>query len=504
MFCSCSCSLRSLRPTSLDWDWRGRRKPRRDFGSLAAAGNHGDGMFKRLRVRSPLVKRSPAPVCEEPPENVYHRPHFLHQSPGETSQNSDQMTRPVLFPPRNKNLPWCTGYAEVINAGKSLSNEDQATCRPVILKKRTSIDEDWVFLCQNEDKQTQEIMATYWGLFDGHGGPTAAIQASKHLHHCIKDQLEDIFDIIGNPTAASPPMRLGEQNGNGSQTSYSKEKKICVESVVKGALEIAFKKCDEQIGVYLASHNQTGGCTALVVLHFQGKFFVASAGDSRAIVVQQNDVLPLSNEFTAITERQRIQHLAFLKPDLLGEEFSRYEFPRRVKRNDVGKKILYRDYFMSGWGYKTAEEDDLKYPVVHGDGRQTRVMGTIAVTRGLGDHKLMVHDTDLCIKPFLSCIPEVTVFDLEQEEFGLNDVLIMATDGLWDVMSNTDVADAVKNFLEDQKHEARRYTMLAQYLVVKARGFPFNNNWTLEDGSFASYDDISVFVIPLHNQGGTA
>ncbi|XP_051873949.1 protein phosphatase 1M-like [Pristis pectinata] len=458
-------------------------------------------MLKRLRARNPPVKRSPAPVCEEPPDNVYCRPHFLHQT-GETIL--DQTVRPILFPPRNKKLPWSTGYAEVVNAGKSIVNEDQATCRPIILKKRVNIDEDWVFLCPSEDTQNQEIMATYWGLFDGHGGPVAAIQASKHLHHCIREQLEEIFDVISKPVSVLPPIHLGEQKGNESETSYAREKKICIENVVRGAVEIAFKKCDELIGHYQASHNETGGCTALVTLHLQGKFYVASAGDSRAIVVQKNDVTPLSNEFTAFTERQRIQHLAFLKPELLGKEFSRYEFPRRVKRNDIGKKILYRDYFMSGWGYKTAEEDDLKYPLVHGDGRQTRVMDTIAVTRGLGDHQLMVYDTDLHIKPFLSCIPEVTVFDLGQHKFEQNDVLIMATDGLWDVMSNQDVADTTKKFLEDHKHESRRYTMLAQYLVLKARGIPYNNDWTLEDGSFASPDDISVFVIPLYNLGGTA
>lgn len=34
-------------------------------------------------------------------------------------------------------------------------------------------------------------------------------------------------------------------------------------------------------------------------------------------------------------------------------------------------------------------------------------MATIGVTRGLGDHDLKVHGTDISIKPFLSCSPEV-------------------------------------------------------------------------------------------------
>uniref|UniRef100_UPI00398E73B9 protein phosphatase 1M-like n=1 Tax=Pristiophorus japonicus TaxID=55135 RepID=UPI00398E73B9 len=464
-------------------------------------------MFGRLsRGIAPGTKsrQTVASANREPSETLYCRPHFLHQTPGEGSQAVEQRARLVLVPPRSKKLPWSTGYAEVINAGKSAFNEDQATCRPIILRKTVDNDEQWVLMCPKEDTSDQGVLATYWGLFDGHGGPVAAIQASEHLHHCIKEQLEEILDVIGGPSNVPPPLHLEGHKGKQTEANYALEKRICIENLVKGAVEKAFKNCDELIGHYQASRNQAGGCTALVVLHLQGKFYVASAGDSRAIIVQKDDILQLSNEFTAVTERQRIQYLAFLKPELLGDEFSRYEFPRRVKRNDIGKKILYRDYFMSGWGYKTAEDDDLKYPVVHGDGRQTRVMGTIAVTRGLGDHRLKVYDTDLPIKPFLSCIPEVTIFDLGQHEFGQSDVLIMATDGLWDVMSNRDVADITDRFLEDQKHDPRRYTMLARCLVHQARGTLQGNDWKLEDGSYASFDDISVFVIPLHNIGGTA
>lgn len=34
-------------------------------------------------------------------------------------------------------------------------------------------------------------------------------------------------------------------------------------------------------------------------------------------------------------------------------------------------------------------------------------MATIGVTRGLGDHDLKVHDSNIYIKPFLSSAPEV-------------------------------------------------------------------------------------------------
>lgn len=39
---------------------------------------------------------------------------------------------------------------------------------------------------------------------------------------------------------------------------------------------------------------------------------------------------------------------------------------------------------------------------------QARVMATIGVTRGLGDHDLKVYNSNIHIKPFLSCCPEVS------------------------------------------------------------------------------------------------
>lgn len=39
---------------------------------------------------------------------------------------------------------------------------------------------------------------------------------------------------------------------------------------------------------------------------------------------------------------------------------------------------------------------------------QARLLGTLAVSRGLGDHQLKVIDTNIEVKPFLSCIPKVS------------------------------------------------------------------------------------------------
>lgn len=42
---------------------------------------------------------------------------------------------------------------------------------------------------------------------------------------------------------------------------------------------------------------------------------------------------------------------------------------------------------------------------------------------------------------------QVKVYNLMQHEHGADDVLVMGTDGLWDVLSNQEVAEAVTSFL---------------------------------------------------------
>lgn len=45
-----------------------------------------------------------------------------------------------------------------------------------------------------------------------------------------------------------------------------------------------------------------------------------------------------------------------------------------------------------------------------------------------------------------------------------------------------------------------RFSELAKCLVCRARGKKRGHQWMLDDSHEASYDDISVFVIPLHNR----
>uniref|UniRef100_A0A670IDE1 Protein phosphatase, Mg2+/Mn2+ dependent 1J n=1 Tax=Podarcis muralis TaxID=64176 RepID=A0A670IDE1_PODMU len=438
--------------------------------------------------------------CREPPRSSFSRPAFLQLTPEELLRADDHTGRAVQSPRESRRrLPWSTGYAEVINAGKSQHNEDQACCEAVYVEKRRAV---------RNNPGTKGLTFYYWGLFDGHAGSGAAVMASKLLHFQIRDQLRDLVDILQDSSLPpicledGPRTVLGEPTGFLWLRKMLRSQTMPCHSLVVGAIENAFKQMDIQIEQERVARHASGGCCALAAVYLLGKFYVANAGDSRAIIIRNGEIIPMSREFTPETERQRLQFLGFLRPELLGNEFTHLEFPRRIQHKEVGKKMLYRDQNMNGWAYKRIEEDDLKFPLVYGEGKKARMMATIGVTRGLGDHDLKVYSSNIHIKPFLSCTPEVRVYDLTQYEHCPDDVLVLGTDGLWDVTNDREVANVVFDVLMGyEPNDPCRYTMVAQELVVRSRGVLKERGWRLANDKLGSGDDISVFVIPLGGPG---
>lgn len=453
-----------------------------------------------------------------PPRFPYSRPEFLDLTPELLQYSTEHASRPVITPKRDRRLPWRTGYAEVINAGKSMLNEDQASCELLYVRKITGKQHHRTSMLLDDSGDTSGLPLHFWGVFDGHAGSGAAVMASKLLHRLIRDRLCEVAHLLESPLVPPPiclakngsPYQADSKKGAACQepdeadtvvdqtTRFHMEKVVSLEGLVTGIIENAFRQMDDLIEKEKASYSISGGCCALAALHLQGKLYVANAGDSRAIIIRNNEVIPMSNEFTPETERQRLQYLGFLKPELLGNEFTHIEFPRRIQHKELGKKMLFRDHTMTGWAYKTIVEDDLKFPLIYGEGKKARVMATIGVTRGLGDHDLKVYNSNIHIKPFLSCCPEVLVYNLAENKHGPDDVLVMGTDGLWDVTTDREVADAVTAYLSCcDPSDPNRYTVAAQDLLMRSRGVLTERGWRLPSERLGSGDDITVFIIPL-------
>ncbi|KAI6236018.1 PPM-type phosphatase domain-containing protein [Aphelenchoides besseyi] len=413
----------------------------------------------------------------------YTRPEFLHLNDEEIALSADPNTRPVLCP--KYPLTAFAGYAEVCNGGKSKQNEDSAAakvlsvmaeCVPKVTQTRRPVrvpsvsDEEILSMTPNissDEESNPQVQAAYFGLFDGHAGSDCSVMTASCLHEHIKNRLNGILY-----TALNLPQI----------TDVNQQNEITTDSLVIGAVQVAFSEMDDQIAEMKTITRVSGGTTALCALFFLNRLYIVNAGDSRAI-------------------------LAYQHADVISPHFTRYEFSRSLTCKDLKSNVLYRDWHMDGWATKIVTEADLKPQLISSHFKKSRLLNTIGVSRGLGDHHL-TYDNKIRIKPFLSCAPEVTVLDPSTFDCLSDDhVLIMATDGLFDIFSNADVALLTRQSLSSiPPDDMTRYTQCAQELLTAARGeLHENSRWKLSaelkvgsplDGS-ASMDDITVFVIPL-------
>lgn len=266
----------------------------------------------------------------------------------------------------------------------------------------------------------------YFGIFDGHAGYGASLAASQQFHHILHEKLVDIIELLMPSNLQETPV-----------FPLMFHKKVSKDELIVGALESAFHDMDAMLAEDRSKYRNAGGCTSVVSLFILGKMYVSNAGDSRAILTQrlskeiirtQTDkssvhangsgdefqviATAFSFDHTPDTERSRILSLGKIHPDLMGGEYIAMEYAKKPMTKDLGTRILYKQGNMKGWTYKTLTKEDLKMPIVTGEGKRSRLLGTIGVTRGFGDWDLRALGSGVKIKPFLSCHPEIVYRDL--------------------------------------------------------------------------------------------
>lgn len=206
------------------------------------------------------------------------------------------------------------------------------------------------------------------------------------------------------------------------------------------AMVSAFSRMDDEVGGLCSDNDSktppdTAGSTAVVAVVGSEQIIVANCGDSRAVLSRKGVAMPLS-----------IDH----KPDR-EDEMARIE--------SLGGRVI----FWNGY----------------------RVMGVLATSRSIGDRYL---------KPYVIPEPDVTLSRrCPDDEF-----LILASDGLWDVVSNETACDIARRCL-DGRLVRKRGKGLAPAAAVVDENPASMAAALLTKLAFArgSSDNISVVVVDL-------
>ncbi|KAL1222150.1 Protein phosphatase 2C 37 [Cardamine amara subsp. amara] len=228
-------------------------------------------------------------------------------------------------------------------------------------------------------------------------------------------------------------------------------KETMVKSFQKMDKEVSHRECNSVVNGASRSSKSTCRCelqspqcdavgsTAVVSVVTPEKIIVSNCGDSRAVLCRNGVAIPLS-----------VDH----KPDRPDE---------LIRIQQAGGRVIYWD--------------------------GARVLGVLAMSRAIGDNYL---------KPYVIPDPEVTVTDRTEDD----ECLILASDGLWDVVPNETAcgvarmclrgADAVDGGDSDTAHNACSDAALLLTKLALAR---------------QSSDNVSVVVVDLrkrrNNQGSS-
>lgn len=228
--------------------------------------------------------------------------------------------------------------------------------------------------------------------------------AADHIINRVNPNLNDLTAHFFGVYDGHGGFQVANYCRDRLHIALEEEIKVMKQEIIKGTMndtvqvqwEKAFTKCfqkvDDEVGGKASRSMddtsnsepvapETVGSTAVVALICSSHVIVANCGDSRAVLYRGKEAIPLSNDHKPNRE----------------DEYARIEAAG-------GKVIQWNGH---------------------------RVFGVLAMSRSIGDGYL---------KPWIIPEPEVTFTPRARED----ECLILASDGLWDVMSNEEACEVAR------------------------------------------------------------
>lgn len=295
-------------------------------------------------------------------------------------------------------------------------------------------------LCSPEINRCQPVH--FFGVFDGHGGPHVAALCREWMHVIFKEEVMRVASISGASNFNQPPERGRRGQRKQIEDTWRRVLKNCFLRLDALAMGDSYSyECPEEKCSCHPNEVAFSGSTAVVVILTQDYIIVANCGDSRAVLCREGRSIALS-----------IDH----KPDRAEE---------RARIEASGGKVIFID--------------------------GPRVEGILAMSRAIGDKYL---------KPLVT--PEPEIFFKKRD--GEDECLILASDGLWDVLSNTMAGQVARECLTEEEKPAAGENNARRWRSAEWTDPHFPTRSASAAGLLTrlalgrrSYDNISVIVVDL-------
>lgn len=250
----------------------------------------------------------------------------------------------------------------------------------------------------------------FWGVFDGHSGWTTSATLRESLINYVARELNDTYK------AAPSQLPTAESIESAIKAGF----KDLDHEIVHKSVEKVLKSSSKNVAAELLQPALSGSCALLSFYDSQSKLLrVACTGDSRAVLGRRSD----SGKWvaTALSEDQ------------------------------------------TGGNENEAKRMRAEHPGEDGVVRNGRVLGGLEPTRAFGDAVYKwSRETSMKLResffgrspspqlktpPYVTAEPVVTTTKIEPEN---GDFLVLATDGLWEMLTNEEVVGLVGQWIENE------------------------------------------------------
>lgn len=280
---------------------------------------------------------------------------------------------------------------------------------------------------QDRENNNEQVNSDwmFWGVFDGHSGWTTSAKLRDHLINYVVDELSQVFKV------GDKNLRLVPSNDvidKAIRTGFLK----LDDEIVNKSVEKLFNINDKAAAAELLMPALSGSCGLLSFYDTHTKSLkVAVTGDSRAILGSLND----ENQWTVTA----------LSADQTGSNPT--EVAKMISEHPSEPNVI----------------------------RNGRVLGSLEPTRAFGDSRYKwsrdiqskiynqffgrTSPANLRTPPYVTAEPVITTTEVNPSN---NDFMVMASDGLYEMLSNEEIVGLVVKWMENKKMVKPNKTLISK------------------------------------------
>ncbi|KAI9925918.1 hypothetical protein ASPWEDRAFT_114266 [Aspergillus wentii DTO 134E9] len=303
-----------------------------------------------------------------------------------------------------------------------------------------------------------------WAVFDGHAGWQTAELLKDQLLPFVRHSLSQV-----KPT--SDEKNVPEEL---VQNAVIKAFVDLDDAIIKTALETSQSSESLQDKIKKLAPGYAGSCALLSMYDSaSSKLHVACTGDSRAVLGQKGpdgkwEAIPLSVDQTGSNQDE----IARIDKEHPGEE--------GISKNGRVLGMMVSRAFGDGrWKWSLDLQQELK--------------------RRFGAPSPLTPRYNVQTPPYLTAEPVVTTTKIDPSRPSF---LIMATDGMWDVLSNQQAVDLVGKWVESAAGQKGSSTPEPEYEPFDFGEFRKDEDWRFKEGKTTVQDDNAAVHLVRNSLGG--